>query len=250
MKNTQKDTNQRIEFLNVFKEIESFLRNNNNLPEGLPWFWDIRRYMTKHKKEWYSILLEYEEELYALKELRNSYSHEIFQTSLPSEWSIELLKVIRDELIKPKTVFEFLITENKKGVFTCNLKDTLKYVLNVMQEKLYTHVPIISNGKFVWLLSENSICEWLNKNIEHDWTVLIDKTLIEDLNIESENNNYLIVKRSTPLYYIFELFNQYVSNHDRLWAIFITNLWTKEESLDWIITAWDLPTIDEKIKID
>jgi len=188
-------------------------------------------------------LSQYKDEFNLFTERRNNYSHESWQNYIPSGWAIEIFKTIRNKLIKPKTIYEFIQDENKNTVFTCDIKDRLKDILSIMQEKIYTHIPVISNWIFIWLLSESSICERLNNNIDQDGNILIEHAIIEDSNLSSKNDCYIIEKRNTPLHVILETFNEYIEKWERLWAIFITNLWKKDEKLDWIITAWDIPTI-------
>ena len=241
MQITEQDKKQRQDFIDIFKEVEVFLREEAWVPNAI-WFWEILRNILRNRSKSAYIISQYKDEFNLFVERRNSYSHQNWQNYIPSEWAIEIFKKIRDKIIKPKTIYEF-VKETNNMVFSCEKKDKLKDVLSIMQEKTYTHVPVISDWEFVWLLSESSICERLNNNIDQDWSIIIDDAIVADVNLNPRNDNYIIDKRNTPLHVVLETFDDYIDKWERLWAIFITNLWKRNEELDWVITAWDIPSV-------
>jgi predicted transcriptional regulator len=46
------------------------------------------------------------------------------------------------------------------------LNDSVKETMRVMQEKLYTHIPILENNKVVGIFDENSLFSFLATNNE------------------------------------------------------------------------------------
>lgn len=187
----------------------------------------------------------YEGLLWDLYGLRNVFSHTDRDKYIAevNDMAFEKIKDILKILTKPPQVG----TCFNKNVFVTNTEDRIEEVILTMKEKLYTHVPVYNKKKFIGVLSETTIFDWLVESIKKAETDF-RKKIVGDINpkyLNSKENKYEFISTQTSIFEIKKLFNNYIEKQKRLGVIFITKTGTKNQNILGIITAWDLPKIDD-----
>ncbi len=160
---------------------------------------------------------------------------------LASDHAIEEVKSIYEEARDPKTAGEIFT----KKVYVCALGDSLKEVISTMEKQWTTHVPVYNEaGEFVDMLCESTIAYWTASQIA-TWTSSVDAMKVSDLALQNSNETYQFVDSAKSIYEIEELFTKGNDTKKRLWAVFITEKWTKEEPILWVVTMSDVPALDD-----
>lgn len=198
------------------------IKNNNQLKESFI----IRRYFDMFKTFGY---------------IRNEIVHKYKNKITITEEALEEIKKYLDILKNPPKVIKLF----KRDVHTCSLNDSLSSVIKEMKDKIYTHIPVYDGNQFLELLTESSIIYWIEKYIDETWDLILENVKVKDVLTENPNDRYEFISQNTNIYEIKSMFEENIKDGERLGALLITNLWKKEEPLVGIITAWDLPTIDE-----
>ena len=111
-----------------------------------------------------------------------------------------------------------------------------------MAENTFTHVPVVKNGIFQWLLSESVFVQWLSEVIEKG-EIITEATSVSQL------RNYMFLSREADVYQIKEEFERVTRerkdrNFKRLGVIFISNSGKPTEKILGLITAWDIGKIN------
>ena len=133
-------------------------------------------------------------------------------------------------------------------VFIARFNDNMGVVLRKMKDNLYTHIPVYDNGKFIGILSETTILEWLAENINEGGEAYFAKQKVADVNLRylhPKTNQCEFIKQSTSIFEIYKMFEDAIYGKNRLGAVLITKNGTKDEKPLGIITAWDLPKLKE-----
>ncbi len=119
-----------------------------------------------------------------------------------------------------------------------------------MAENTFTHVPVVKNGIFQWLLSESVFVQWLSEVIEKG-EIITEATSVSQLRkyVKRTNDDYMFLSREADVYQIKEEFERVTRerkdrNFKRLGVIFISNSGKPTEKILGLITAWDIGKIN------
>jgi CBS domain-containing protein len=185
-----------------------------------------------------------------VNDLRNIIDHENkyidkAEIAIPCDWVIEDLEHIIDELTNPQRARDIAT----KNVHSCSPDESISKVIKEMSEKTFTHVPVLSDGKFIGLLTESAILNWLGDKAEDGGFVLVEKTIkeLEKYYKDDSRNDYcLFVSKEMDVLDVKEKFTNFIKDGRRLGVLFVTQNGKESEKIIGLITAWDLG----KIKIE
>lgn len=229
-------------YLTEFKKLEAKLRKISRCGKDTVHFRDV---IEKAKK--INPVIEKNEGLIEdLYGLRNVFAHadrDKYIADVNDFAFTELGRLINLIENPPKAADVF-----KREVYTAKIDTPLKDVLQEMRGKIYTHVPIYDGDKFIGILSETTILEWLSENITDCGTAYFEKQRIKDINrkyLHTKTNQYKFIKGETSIFEVQKMFESAISEQERLGVILITKSGQKNEIPIGIITAWDLPRIQE-----
>lgn len=234
------------EFIQSFNRIERYLRQGSD-NQGHSTFYNLLESNSKKNK----IVKRYNQELKVLADLRNIIVHGDIRNpiAVPSKGSLEKIGFIEKQLFSPPTIEE-VFTNNIKEV---KITESLVNVLSFIKEYGYSQFPVIKDDKFIGLITENGITNWLSRNIEED-IISIKETIIEDVIInDEESDSFDILCTKDTLYDVIERFDNSRRRTNRTYSIIILNSPKKEiqlEDIYTIITPWDLDLIYKNIDID
>lgn len=206
--------------------------------------WQIRNWnypITKiiNNSSWFDRLTKY-------SHIRNKILHEYKWYISVSASAFEELENDLEILKNPKKIWDI----RKSIVFTSKKDDNLDYILKKMSTNTYTHIPILDKDWFIeWVISERTILYHLMANINKEGCLMLDNIRIWDIDLTNKNDEYKIISNNTSIYDINDMFLESISLWKKLWAIIITNNWEPDWKIEWIITAWDIPTIKKHFKL-
>jgi len=137
------------------------------------------------------------------------------------------------------------------NIYSCTEGDSISDVVKKMANNTYTHVPVVKNGLFEWLLSESVFVQWLGEIIEKE-EIITEATSVSQLRkyVKNTNDAYEFLSRDTDIYTIKEKFENAIKEKingisKRLGVIFITNSGRESEKILGLITAWDIGKIKD-----
>ena len=229
-------------FLDTYRKLEQYIRvtydlNRNESPLGFL----IRR------PEFRSV----RDELDYCREVRNLLSHAPkVNDQFGVEPSNELISLLEKTIMKvqdpPKAMS---IAIPKAQIYSRKLSDCVLPAMREMNSKVYTHIPILEDDVVCGVFSENTLLSYLSNEeivcIDSDthFSDLSDYLPLEKHAAES----FRFVSKTAFLTDISTLFEDALSQNDRIGMIFVTNSGKPNEKLLGIITVWDVAGAGSKI---
>ncbi len=235
-----------MEFLALFNQIDKHLDKILWLDMYLPYNEKLKRAITGNFTiSWFIKLHQFQ--LRYFGEIRNQITHGIKLDGhtyvYPSPYAIAQLAKYADSIKSPPRCIDIF----GKPVFTCKPNDKLETIIQIMQEKNYSHVPVYKNDiklnkkEYIWVLTESNILGWMAKNM---WKKNLSEVKIEDLDLSNEDDYIIFVRKKANIYEIDELFTIKKQNEQKIGAVLITENGKEDSPLLWIITSGDTALVD------
>ena len=190
-------------YISLFNEIEHYLRQEYSNST----FKSFKELVRKASQE-SGVFKRYAEDLFEYAELRNAivHNHKVGFPAIaePSDEVTQNMLSIRDKILSPPKLSSF-----RKQVFTVNIDDNVIKALNLIGEKHFSVVPVLSGNHVVEMLNPFTITRWLAMNGRVD----ADRTKVREvLGFKEYSANYTFVSVKDSIYDAAELFrNSYNS---------------------------------------
>lgn len=239
-----KNSESKHKYIEAFKRVEKTLKRIACVSADTTQYKDI---LDKAKQNNPAVAY-FEGLLWDLYGLRNVFAHADRDKYIAEVNSLAFEKM--DEILKILTKPPRADVLFKADVLCATTEDIAETVLRQMNEKLYTHIPVYNGSKFIGVLSETTILEWLVENIK-EGRAQFYKGKVADINrkyLNSNRNIHKFVSADTSVFEIQKMFDDSIKQGKRLGVIFITNSGKKDERPVGIVTAWDLPKINDFLK--
>lgn len=234
-KTTKNEETKTLEFLWQFNEIdkffdkilwtEKFLTYNEKIKEIISEDFNISNFIKTHKDK-----LKY------FWEVRNHITHWIkidWHTYIyPTKHALSQINKYKKIIITPPLAKDFF----NKNPIVCNNTDSLQKILRKMKKYNYIHVLVYDKNKFIWILSENNILDWISEDIN---TIRNIKDIkIKDLMFMNKDK-YKCINNKEDVHKIEDIF----SKNNQLEVLLVK----KDENIIWIIAKQDLVNIENHI---
>ncbi|NLY79247.1 MAG: CBS domain-containing protein [Lysinibacillus sp.] len=227
-------------FLLAFNRITQTLRRIVKAKEYMPFY----RLVDLAKKK-SPLVKKYEDELRSFADLRNAIVHhrtsQEFVIAEPHTKIVERIEYIDELLARPRLVGQVF----RKKVVSFQTTDSLKNVLNIIQERKYTQFPIYDGRDFRGLITTTGITNWLAEATNTQMPLYEMPKLDDILSYEKNRGNYKFISRYMTIYHAKELFKQGVERGKRYEALLITENGRPHQRLIGIITPLDLMKVQE-----
>lgn len=179
-------------------------------------------------------------------DLRNFYAHDAkLNNRFIAEISADAVDYIRGLTVavnNRQKCKDRCIMYNK--IYWRSLNDNVRETMKTMQEKLYTHIPILENKKVVGVFDENSLFTFLATQ-EDDLCIFDQKLTFADLkehikleDREMEEFSFFPINRYTDE--AAEVFNYAQQRGKRIGLMLLTASGKSTDDLQGIITPWDI----------
>lgn len=162
----------------------------------------------------------------------------------PSDEMIALLDRVIARIMDPQRAKHIWIP--RRNITCRTMNDFVRPAMVEMNERMYTHIPIMEDGIVIGVFSENTLLNYLID----DEIVSIDRNVrfsdIEKyLPLEQHRaESFRFIGQETPVSEIEDIFAAADRASDRIGLIFVTNSGKRTEKLLGIISAWDVAGID------
>ena len=160
----------------------------------------------------------------------------------PSPDYKNIIKDLTKELKEPKKIINSKMCIKIDKIYTRSLNDNLEETIKEMIKNMYTHIPIIKEGKVIGVFSENTLLDIINKN----GGIITDKnTKIGDYSNEIKITNHSLevfpfISKDTTIYEVENIFENYFKDNKRTGCVFVTNSGKENEKILGMLTAWDV----------
>lgn len=150
---------------------------------------------------------------------------------------IEKLENIIKQIKNPPSAYSM----STKNITSATVEDNVHNIMNLMNEKNYTHIPIYERNRLVGIFSENSIFNYL---LKEECIKITSKTMFKDIldYISIDNCNETIKFVSKKEKYN-DVINDFINNYksgEKLSCILITQNGIIGEQVEGLITSWDI----------
>ena len=227
-------------FLDIYNQIDAYMRKQ----PGVDKYAD-HSYLLLKTAEKNRIFARYESELKTFANLRNVLVHNPFMSianplAKPDERIVDHYSQICKAILNPITAMSIAIPGPQ--VYTTSLDENTLKLMKLMNQKTYTHVPVIKDDQMIGVFSENTILAYL---AHHEEAIITRDLKVVDfadfIGLDKHpSENFEFIKRNALLADVYAIFNEAIKNHKRIGMIFITEHGQPNEKLLGIITAWDL----------
>ncbi len=229
-----------IRFQEIYNQLDHYLRKSLARDSDVSHSFLIKKAAEKDMN-----IRSQREKLLQFAQLRNAIVHnpergKAHPIAEPHPIIVEQYEAVLNKVLNPPKALSVAISFNK--IFTASLEDKAKDVMRIMNEKIFTHVPVMEGDKMVGVFSENVVFSFL---VKHE-IAIVDKDITicefgEFLPIEKHPSEYfLFASRTALLFDIQKLFDNELEKNRRLGVVFITDSGKQDEKLLGMITAWDI----------
>lgn len=226
-------------FLNKYRELESIVSAEHDLKNSESAVGFLLR-----RPEYRSI----KSELEYCREVRNLLSH---NPKVRNEYAVEpsgemiaLLNRTIERVRNPQRARHVCIPKEKISCRT--MDDHVLPAMIEMNERVYTHIPIVRDGVVIGVFSENTLLSYLIDNeIVSIGKDVRFRDIAKYLPIDQHRaETFRFISQNTPVSEIEEIFANALKKAERIGLIFVTRSGKPAEKLLGIISAWDIAAID------
>lgn len=227
-------------FLQIYNELDDYMRKKLH-SEQYTDHSTLLRQMTDIN----SVFKDYYKDLKMFADMRNILVHNPYKGEadpifMPNEKIIEIYENIKNLVLYPKKALSIAIS--RKFIYTTTLESNALEVMQIMNDKVYTHVPVMEGEEMIGVFSENTLLSYLARNKD---AIILKDMKIEEFKDFIPLNNHLsehfeFVGRNALLVEVEQVFRRGLINRKRIAVVYITESGRPQEKLLGMITAWDI----------
>ncbi|OGH16010.1 MAG: hypothetical protein A3C30_00880 [Candidatus Levybacteria bacterium RIFCSPHIGHO2_02_FULL_40_18] len=227
-------------FLAIYNEIDHYMRGFLNAQDYVDHGVLLRQMSEKNR-----LFSDYYKDLKLFAELRNLLVHNPYPDRanpiiIPHEYITQKYEEIKNAIMRPKKAIDIAI--RREFIYTTSLDANAIDVMAEMDDKTYTHVPVIEEDKLIGVFSENTLLAYL---VSHRDAIILKDTKIEEfkdfIGVDKHKSEYFeFVPRDTLLADVELLFQQGLKARKRIAVVYITENGRRDEKLLGMVTAWDV----------
>lgn len=227
-------------FLDMYKQLEEVVRVTYGLGDSD----SISYFLTKEKK--------YKNNKEAIKycqDVRNILSHkkkiDKNYPVEPSDSMIEYIEKLIERIKNRSKCSDIQVT--LKNIYWQDITGSVKDTMKIMQEKTYTHIPILEDNIVIGVFDENSIFNYL---ASEEIVEIDDELTFSDIKDyigldDREMEQFIFVKSTEYVEEVERKIENAFKKGIRIGIAFVTNNGKPSGSLQGIITPWDIIALDD-----
>ncbi len=227
-------------FLSIYNELDSFMRKNLNAESFVDHTTLLKNMSDKNR-----LFSSYFRDLKTFADLRNILVHNPYRANADPlfelhSYVVDKYEDIKNQVLHPPKALSIAVP--RELIYTTTLGDNALDVMQVMDEKTYTHIPVFEGDRLVGVFSENTVLSYL---VSVKDAIIPKETKIEEflefIPLNKHRSEYFeFVARSTLLSDVEEIFRKNLKQRKRVAVVFITETGKPTEKVLGLITAWDI----------
>lgn len=178
-------------------------------------------------------------------DLRNALVHERgdgHALAEPYEETVQRIEDIRRLLERPPFALDVV---HVARVATCTPSQLVGEVAGMMLAGSFSQLPVYEDGRLTALLTAETIARWLGANLRTGIGLVEEEPVAALLRFTEDPDNFQLVPRTTTVFDVLALFDDYAHRGKYLDAILISQNGKATEALLSILTTFDIPRIVE-----
>lgn len=230
------------QFLEAFIAIEQHLTALSTLPRGAPFVQLVDTLRHDHHA-----IRAYADDLKAFARLRNVIVHERGGGQVlaePNEWAVRRITRVRDLLLSPPIVAQFIHT----NVTTIHHDANLATATALMAKWHYSQLPVYQNLTYHGILSVRNVTYFLGSR-QLPLIDLATITVADVLAHAAQRDTAVFVARQTPLIEVLAYFATYNRHGNYLDAVLVTADGDMHQPLLGLIAEADIPAMNEQLQL-
>lgn len=229
-----------IRFLDIYNQLDNYLRKRLERDDDVS-----HSFLIKKAAEKDLVIRSQKENLLQFSQLRNAIVHNpdraiAHPIAEPHSIIVDQYEDVLSKILNPVKALSISVPAEK--IYKTSLNDIAINIMRVMNDKVFTHVPVIEDDKMVGVFSENVVFSYLVKHeivsVDRDIKISEFREFLPHDKHQSEY--FLFAMRTASLIEIQKLFDNELGNNRRLGVVFITHNGKADEKLLGMITAWDV----------
>lgn len=227
-------------FIKIYNELDDFIRKKFNAEDYEDHSSLLRRISAQDK-----LISSFYKDLKMFSQIRNLMVHNPYkdkakQLISPDPYIVQMYEDILKKIIAPQKALSIAV--KREQIYTTTLKGNVLEVMKTMNDKTYTHVPVIEDERMIGIFSENTILSYL---VHHKDSIITNDLLVEEFKdfipLDKHGSEiFEFVGRNTLLSDVEEIFKTGLEKRNRVAVVFITESGKQTEKLLGMITAWDV----------
>jgi len=230
------------QFLEAFIAIEQHLAYLSGLPRGTPFTQQVDTLRQRNQA-----VRAYAEDLKAFARLRNVIVHERGGGQIlaePNAWAVNRITVLRDLLLTPPTVRQFIRTK----VVSIDSKQSLTTAIRLMSNQHFSQLPVYHKMQYHGILSVRNVTYFLGAQPQH--VIDLDTYTVADvLTHAAQRDTAVFVAQKTPLIDVLAHFATHNRRGTYLDAVLVTQDGDTQQPLLGLIAAADIPAMNERLQL-
>lgn len=227
-------------FLQIYNELDNYMRKKlkveNFVDHGI---------LLKQMVDQSRVFSEFYKDLKTFVDMRNLLVHNPYKGSadpilIPHRYIVEKYEEIKNKVMYPRKAISIAIP--REVVYTTTLDDSAWEVMQTMNDKVYTHVPVMNGDRMIGVFSENTILSYLVHN--KDSIIMQDAKISEFKDFvpldKHPSEHFEFVGRNSLIIEVEEIFRKGLISRKRIAVVFLTENGKPDEKLLGLITAWDI----------
>lgn len=222
-------------FLATFNQIDKFLSWTLKLKSYVPYHERITM-ITRGKTIVTSFVRMFEDKLRYFGDLRNQIVHgyrlDQHHYLYVSDYALEQIQTLHDELIKPKTALQLFGTPVAK----LHIWQTVSESVQRLRELNKRYAPVFDDKIYKWTFSEHTLFTLLSEK----WPAVMDATL-GDIHLYEAWDHAKFLDSSTSIYELEQYFEWEHKSH----VLYLTPWGKKDVLIEGVISILDVPSIND-----
>lgn len=224
-------------FLNAFCRLEDELRRVTGFGSHESFI-----FMLDHAARSNAAFAHYRDDLREYAELRNAIVHKRIGDAPIAEPHPDIVARI-ESIAELVTQAPPLSSFFRKHVEICSPRDSLKKVLDLMQQGHFNQVPVYSGKKLLGLLTSDSIVFWLASSFKNSDFIDPNTRVSDLLAFAASSEDYALLPGSASIFDALEAFEKAYKRGRRLIAVIITENGNNDQHPIGIVTTLEVPRI-------
>ncbi len=224
-------------FIDLYKVLEDELEAKYRR-EGRPYTNTVYQFICDKESE------PFREKLDLCRQIRNLITHSAeINGKAPVEPASELIDAMNHVIAylrRPPLAVDYAV--KAENLFKAALSDRMMWLMRRMEERGFSHVPVMDNDKLIGVFSISSVFTFVMKRgscVDENTRM---RDILREISPESHvSERFLFASSDATVFSVKEMFSGKKSQHEkRVAAVFITKDGTSASSLIGMITPWDL----------
>lgn len=187
-------------------------------------------------------------DLQEFSDLRNAIVHERTDGRViaePNEWAVKKIEKMVELITRPPMLRDFMTRNVKVLQADRPIAEAVKF----LYKENYSQAPVLRGGRYLELLTANTITRWLGANVADEIFSLLETSISDVLKYTEDPEHVVFLRPETPVFEALELIQRQEAKGKRVEAILVTNSGKPGESLLGMLTIWDLPKLYKAIDV-